>query len=290
MTEQVETDTLVAGENVPPVNTDTETSDVAENTTQEQKSDTATPSVEERDGKLYLDGVRIYTRDDTNRIASNARNEAENRLIEDLGVESIDQVKKVVSELQQANEGDLNVQALRDAVQKREQTVEELQSELQNLKTEMALGKHVGEIQNAMPGGWNSDQKAAVLDLMKARGMLHLEGDQFAIKNGEEFITDASGENPDYQAAVQLVGKSLGLPFGKSGVATYESTDGDNRQGSSPRALDESRMKKDPAYRSAYVQVRNSNKSLNHGQITDAMVKKQMETKRGSVADRAIKS
>lgn len=289
MTEQVETDTLVAGENVLPVTTDTEASDV-EQSTPETKSDIATPSVEQRDGKLYLDGVRIYTRDDTNRIAATARNEAENRLISDLGVDSIDQVKKVVSELQQANEGDLNVQALRDAVQKREQTVEELQCELNNLRTEMALGKHVGEIHNAMPAGWNSDQKSAVLDLMKARGMLHLEGDQFAIKHGSEFITDASGENPDYGAAVQLVGKSLGLPFGKSGVATYESTEGDNRNSNQSKGLDEARMKKDPAYRSAYVQVRSTNKSLSHGQITDTMVKKQMENKRGSLADRAMKS
>ena len=280
MTEEVATDTLVAGENVPSVNTDT-AEETVEQSTQTEKSDRPTPSVEEREGKLYLDGVRIYTRDDTNRIAANARKEAERGLLEELEVDSIDQVKKVVSQLQQAGEGDLNVESLRDAVRKREQTVEELQNQLHSLKTEMALGKHIGELQNAMPANWNAEQKTAVLDLMKARGMLHLEGETFAIRNGEEFITDQSGEKPDYSAAVSLVGKSLGLPFGKQGVSTYESTNTDNRSQDINRGLDESRMKSDPAYRSAYVAIRTQNKKLSHGDVTDAMVKKHIKMKSG---------
>jgi len=280
VSEQLETDTLVAGENVQPVNTDTAEHEV-EQSTQPEKSDKATPKVEQREGKLYLDGVRIYTRDDTNRIAANARKEAEKTMLEELEVDSIDQVKKVVSQLQSAGEGDLNVESLRDAVKKREQTVEELRQELNQVRTEMALSKHIGELQSAMPASWNADQKSAVLDLMKARGMLHLEGETFAIRNGEEFITDASGERPDYGQAIQLVGKSLGLPFGKQGVASYESTSTNNTGPETTRGLDSQRMKSDPQYRSAYVAVRAQNKRLSHNDVTDAMVQKQLKMKSG---------
>ena len=264
--------------------TDAETS--VQETVTETKSDKATPSVEQREGKLYLDGVRIYTRDDTNRIAANARREAETKLLQDLEVDSLDKVKSVINQLQDSGEGDLNVSALRDAVKKREQTVEELRAELAEVKTQMVLKDHIGKLNGHMPANWSSDQKSAVLDLMKARGMLHLEGESFQIRNGDEFITDNSGERPDYEAAVQLVGKSLGLNFGKTGVAATDTPKSTDSEGST-RGLDEGRMKKDPAYRNAYVQLRNANKSLTHASVTDSMVKKQMERVRGSIAQRA---
>lgn len=253
----------------------------------DDKSDTATPKLEQRDGKLYLDGVRIYTRDDTNRIAANAKREAEQRLLQDLEVDSIDKVKTVISQLQSTGEGDLNVAALRDAVQKREQTVEELRAELGELKTQMTLQKHLGELHKQMPGTWSSDQRQAVVDLMKARGMFHLEGDSFHIRNGEQFITDKSGEQPDYAAAVQLVGSSLGLPFGKTGVAATDKPRSDSGE-TSTKKLDEARMKRDAAYRNAYVQLRNGNRTLSHADVTDSMIQKQMEKSRGTLAQRAI--
>ncbi len=40
-----------------------------------------------------------------------------------------------------------------------------------------------------MPSQWNIEQKSAVVDLMKARDMLHLEGDTFAIKQGEDYLS-----------------------------------------------------------------------------------------------------
>ena len=55
---------------------------------------------------------------------------------------------------------------------------------------------------------------------MKARGMLHLEGETFAIRNGDTYFTDATGERPDYAAAVLSVGKTLGLPTTKQGVVS----------------------------------------------------------------------
>ena len=72
MSENFTTDTLVAGENVQPVATETEaTTDLVEQNS-DDKVTTATPAVEIRDGKMFVDGVRVYTRDDTNKIAANA--------------------------------------------------------------------------------------------------------------------------------------------------------------------------------------------------------------------------
>ena len=138
MGDQVPTDTLIAGENVQSVTTETEANtDTVEQNSEEKATPTA-PSVEVRDGKTYVDGVRVYSRDETNVIASRAKNEVESRLLAELDVESLDSVKQVVSELRNTDIADnsLNVQSLRDAVAKREQTVEELRAELQSVKTE----------------------------------------------------------------------------------------------------------------------------------------------------------
>lgn len=272
MSEEITTnDTLVAGENVQPVTTDTDA-----DTKVEAKSETSVaqaPQVEIKDGKTFLNGVRVYSRDDTNRIAARAKDEAVNSVLADLEVDSLDQIKGVVSQLRNAGEGEsdnLNIQSLKDSVKKKEQTVEELRSELNSIKTEYALRDHIGSLKDNMPNAWNVDQKQAVIDLMKARNMLHLQGDTFAIKNGEDFIT-TDGETPDYKTAVEVVGKNLGLPFAKQGVATF---DADKQPDSvvKNKTVDTERMNKDPQYRSAYVNVRSINRGLDRREITDKMV------------------
>lgn len=281
MSEEITTDTLVAGENVQPVNTDAE---AETNVDAKSEESVNTPNVELRDGKTYINGIRQYTRDDVNRISSTASKDAESRILEELGVDSLDKVKSVVKQLQNVNteEGEsLNVQSLRDAVKKREQTVEELRAELTSVKTEYALREHIGTLKDNMPGSWNTDQKSAVVDLMKARNMLHLDGDTFAISNNGEYIT-TDGETPDYAQAVKLVGQSLGLPFAKKGVDTFDVDKGTSVDSGKVKALDEARLKSDPAYRSAFVRIRETNRSISRGEITDAMVKKQME--RGGLA------
>jgi hypothetical protein len=281
-------DTLVAGEDVQSVTTDA----VADNA---GKSDTATPkapNVELRDGKMFVDGIRVYSRDDVNRIGANAKKEVESRILEDLEVDSFDQVKTVVKQLRNVSdeEPNLNVASLRDAVKKKEQTVEELRAELARVKTDAILKDHLVNLNTAMPVQWNQDQRAAVVDLMKARNMLHLEGDTFAIRNGDTFFTDESGERPDYAAAVMSIGKTLGLPVAKQGVAIFDAPD---KSVDSPaiKGLDEKRLNTDAAYKTAYVRVRSKNPQLSHSEITDAMVRKQIEgAQMGSAQDRFLRS
>lgn len=269
-------DTLVAGENVQPVTTDTD-ADNAVNS--ESKAAPKTPNVELKEGKLFVDGVRVYTRDDTNRIAANAKKEAENRILGELEVDSFDQVKTVVKQLRSVtdDEPNLNVASLRDAVKKKEQTVEELRAELQRVKTDMVLKDHLVNLNTAMPAGWTQEQRSAVVDLMKARNMLHLEGETFAIRNGDTFFTDDTGERPDYAAAVMSIGKTLGLPIAKQGVAIFDTPDKVIDDVKAVKGLDQKRLSSDPAYRNAYVQVRNRDKNLAHSDVTDAMVRKQMD-------------
>jgi hypothetical protein len=129
-----------------------------------------------------------------------------------------------------------------------------------------------------MPASWNQEQRSAVVDLMKARNMLHLEGETFAIRNGDTFFTDVSGERPDYAAAVMSIGKTLGLPITKQGVAIFDAPDGVVDDVKTVKVLDQKRLQNDAAYRNAYVQVRNREKNLSHGDVTDAMVRKQMDS------------
>lgn len=271
MSEEITVDTPVAGDNEQPVVTDTDA-----DTSVEQKSDRVdTPAVEIRDGKMFVDGVRVYTRDDVNKIGANARRDVESKILQDLEVESFDKVKTVVKQLQTVDPEDssLNINSLRDAVRKREATVEELKAELHSVKTEYALREHVSTLKDAMPGTWNQDQKSAVIDLMKARNMLHYQEGTFAIRNGEDYIT-TDGETPDYKTAVEVVGKSLGLPFAKKGIDTYEADKQPSK--TEKQAIDEARIKSDPAYRKAYVNLRDKQR-LSRSQITDAMIKKAME-------------
>lgn len=281
-------DTSVADDNVQPVTTETDADTAG---TSESKVAPVTPTVELRDGKMFVDGVRVYTRDDTNRIASNAKKEVESRILNDLEVDSFDQVKTVVSQLRSVSdeEPNLNVASLRDAVKKREQTVEELRAELSRVKTDMVLKDHLVNLNTAMPAQWTQDQRSAVVDLMKARDMLHLEGETFAIRNGEDYFTDASGERPDYAAAVMHIGKTLGLPTAKQGVATFDAPDSMINDVKTVQPLDSKRLQADAAYRNAYVQVRNRDKNLAHGDVTDAMIRKQLEGQtRASVGDRML--
>ena len=278
MSEGQNIDTPVAGETVQPVNTDTEVQ------SQDQKSDVvdtpSSPKVEQKDGKMYVDGVRVYSRDDTNRIAANAKKDVESRILNDLDVDSIDQVKQVVTELRNVSpeSNSLDVEALRSAVQKREATVEELKAELSKVRTDYAVKEHVSSLKDNMPTSWKPEQKDAVVDLMKARNMLLVEGETFAIKNGDDYLT-VDGEKPDYKTAVEVVGKSLGLPFAKKGVDTFDA-DRTPQDVSSSSGVNENRLKTDREYNAAYVQVRNANKTLPRDKVTDAMVKKHMERTR----------
>ena len=281
--ENASTDTVVQSEeNVAPV-TDTANpvDNVEQSATTDTKSENTTPAVEIRDCKTFVDGVRMYSRDDTNRIAANAKNEVEKNILKDLNVDSIDSVKQVVSTLQTVSpeEGQsLNVDSLRDAVKKREATVEELKGQVNSLKTDLVLKDHMGKLQSAMPSNWNAEQQNAVVDLMKARGMLAVEGDTFAIRNGNDFLT-TDGETPDYGAAVETVGKSLGLSFGKKGVALQygETSSGDIGN----KALDEAKMSSDVEYRNAYMTIRKYQPSLGRSDISDAMVKSQLKKMKG---------
>lgn len=275
MSEEFTTDTLVAGENMQPVDTDTEADTQVEAKSEEVSA--KAPTVESRDGKMFVDGVRVYTRDDTNKIAANAKRDVENRLLQELEVDSFDKVKSVVKQLQTADpeQDSLNVNSLRDAVKKKEQTVEELRAELHAVKTDFALKEHVGTLKDSMPTSWNQDQRSAVIDLMKARDMLHYQDGTFAIKAGDEFLT-TDGETPDYKSAVEVVGKTLGLPFAKKGIDTFDS-DSAPAQSKEVKGINEDKLKSDPLYRKAYVDLREKQR-LSRGQITDALIKKTMDS------------
>ena len=277
---EMDTDTPVAGVNTQPLHTD---SDVGDKTPVEsEKTAEATssaPAVEHRDGKMYVDGVRVFTRDDTNKIAANARRDTEQSLLKELNVDDIKQVKTVVNQLQTANideaPNSLDVNSLRDAVKKREQTVEELRSELDRVKTDFVLTNHLSKLQNEMPSSWESEQKAAVIDLMKARNMFAVEGETFAIRVGDDFLT-TDGETPDYKSAVEMIGKNLGLPFAKKGASVFDADKSDSVS-KKTQPINEDRIKSDSLYRNAYVQLRDHNKHLSRSQINDDMITKHMK-------------
>ncbi len=274
-------DTAVQPEIVEPVTDSANPVATEQSVATETKSDNnTTPSVEVRDGKTYVNGIRQYSRDDVNKISANAKNEVQKNILNELNVDSIDQVKQVVSTLQEVNpeEGNsLNVDSLRDAVKKREATVEELKSQVNSLKTDLMLKDHMGQLQSAMPGNWSAQQKESVIKLMKADGMLAVEGDTFAIRNGNDFLT-TDGETPDYAKAIELVGKDkLGLSFGKKGVDVQYGETGLTDSGSGPKMLNVEKVNTDTEYRSAYMRIRQNQPGLGKSNITDAMVKKEMQ-------------
>ena len=276
---EASTDTAVQSENIESVTDSANQVEAESSAPVDTKSDNiTTPSVEIKDGKTYVNGIRQYSRDDVNKISANAKHEVERNILNELNVDSIEQVKAVVSTLQDVNPeagNSLNVDSLRNAVKKREATVEELQNQVRSLKTDLLLKDHMSKLQGAMPSNWSGEQREAVVDLMKARNMLAVEGDTFAIRSGEDFLT-TDGETPDYSTAVEVVGKSIGLPFGKKGVdVQYGETTGEGNTNS--RALDEKRLISDPEYRSAYTKLRSINPTSSRSSFTDSQVKKMMD-------------
>ena len=281
MTEEVQ-NTVVQSDNTAPV---TESAESADKMSIDTNSDNiATPSVEIKDGKTYVNGQRQYSRDDTNKIAANAKREAESRFLNELNVDSLESVKSVVQTLQDSTPNEegssLNVDSLRDAVRKREATVEELTAQVNTLKTELLLKDHMGQLQAAMPNNWSEQQRNAVVKLMKADNMLAVEGDTFAIRNGADFLT-TDGETPDYAKAVELVGNNLGLSFGKKGVDIQYGETTTDVSSSKVKGLDDNRVNTDAEYRAAYMNIRQY-RSTPRSQITDSMVKKQMEKSRNT--------
>ena len=270
--------TDVLTDNIAPV---TDTESVNDLKSEEMSTQTAETVInsdqpEYKDGKWYLDQKRVYTRDETNMVAKQAEDRARQSIMKELDVDDLSQIKTVVNELRSVNseEGQsLNVKALKDAVTKKEATLAELQTQVTSLKTELVLKDHIGKLNDAMPSNWTSDQSKAIVELMNARSMIAVEGDTFALRDGDSFLT-TDGETPDYSAAVERIGKQLNFSFGKKGVdVAYGETDtGTNKV----KGIDESRLKADAGYRRAYMQIRDYNTSVTRDQITDAMIKKKM--------------
>jgi len=246
------------------------------------KSETTEPKLEMKDSKMFVNGNRVYSRDDTSKIAANAKNEAVNGLLRELDVDSLDQVKDVISTLKSHNaeegENSLDVKALKQTVAKREATLEELTAQVGSLKQELLLKDHIGNLNTAMPGSWTPDQRSAVLDLMKARDMFAVEGDQFQLRNGEEYLT-VDGEKPDYASAVDVVAKTLGLNTGKRGVDVVKVDGSDSVDNRTVKPLDEARLKTDAEYRSAYMNLRQYS-NASRADISHNMVSKQLDNMR----------
>ena len=254
------------------------------------EADKATaPNVEVKDGKTYVDGQRMFTKAEKDAIAKTATREVEQRLVNELGVDSLASVKQVVKELQTANitegESSLDISALKNTVAKKEQTVAELKAELDAVKSQYVLDNHVGKLKDAMPTAWSPEQKEGVIKLMTADNMFRVEGQSFHIVDGEDFITTDEGL-PNYEAAVQKVGTNLGLPFAKKGVATVDAQStpvSNNKAG-----VDDARIKSDPRYRDAYVTLRSKNIGLARENMTNKMVEDQMQKQLGSMTSRGI--
>lgn len=256
------------------VNTDAATEEMAPVTdaVESEKVDApAAPTVEIREGRTYVDGIRVYSRDETNKIAANAKAQAESKVLQDLDVDSFDQVKSVITELRTVDgnpeSSTLDVQSLRDAVKKREASLEELQSKVTQLQTELVLKDHMSNLQSSMPSTWSAEQKSAVIDLMKARGMMQIQDQTFVIKNGDEFLT-TDGETPDYKGAVELIGKTIGLSFAKKGIDSVNTDKSPSDGGIENKPTDEDRLRSDNAYRSAWVKFRRENPTLMAHQVS----------------------
>ena len=246
------------------------------------QSETIEPRLEMKDSKMFVNGNRVYSRDDTSKIAANAKNEAVNGLLRELDVDSLDQVRDVISTLKSHGEegegNSLDVRALKQTVAKREATLEELTAQVGSLKNELLLKDHIGNLNTAMPGSWTPDQKTAVLDLMKARDMFAVEGDQFQLRNGNEYLT-VDGERPDYASAVDVIAKTLGLNTGKRGVDVVKVDATDSGPDKTVKPLDEARLKTDAEYRTAYMNLRQFSNTP-RSSVTHNMVSKQLDKMR----------
>lgn len=276
-------DTQVASEdkavetgNTRPV-TDTEMSApaVADVDTQ---SDNTMPQVEYREGKLFVDGQRAFSRNDANKIIAAEKSNMVKELLAELDVDSFDQVKDVVKQIKTLNpeENSLNIGSLKQTLAKREATVEELQAEVKNLKTDLLLKDHMTQLYANMPSDWQPQTKNAVVDLMKTRNMFQVENDAFALKNGDEFLT-TDGTTPDYAGAVKLIGETLGLKMGKQGVDLKYGENTSDLKSSASKGIDENRLNNDSEYRRAYVSLREFKPGLKRADVTHNMITKQME-------------
>ena len=236
--------------------------------------------VEIREGRYFVDGQRMFTKAEKDAIAKTATREVEQRLVNELGVDSLSSVKQVVKELQTANitegESSLDVSALKSAVAKKEQTVAELKAELEGVKSQYVLDAHVGKLKDVMPTAWTPEQRNSVIKLMNADNMFKVEGQSFHIVDGEDFITTDEGL-PNYSAAVEKMGKQLGLQFSKKGIATVDAQS--TPVSNSKKGLDQARMNSEPRYREAYVALRRQNINLSRDSVTNKQVEEFM-TKR----------
>lgn len=250
-----------------------------------------TPTVEIKDGKTFVNGVRMFSRAEKDAVAKIASRDVEQNILNDLGVDNLQSVKQVVKQLQTANidsesGSSLDLNALKQSVAKKEQTVAELKAELESVKSQYVVDRHVTNLKDAMPSAWTSEQKQSVVKLMQADNMFRIEGDSFHIVDGEDFLTTDDGL-PNYNVAVEKMGKTLGLPFAKKGVTTVDadSTPVDTK---SSRGIDEERIKNDPRYRDAYVTIRNKNVGLSREQISNKMIEAQMSKQLGSFQARSL--
>ena len=250
-----------------------------------------TPTVEIKEGKTFVNGVRMFSRAEKDAVAKIASRDVEQNILNDLGVDNLQSVKQVVKQLQTANidsesGSSLDLNALKQSVAKKEQTVAELKAELESVKSQYVVDRHVSNLKDAMPSAWSPEQKSSVVKLMQADNMFKIEGESFHIVDGEDFLTTDDGL-PNYNVAVEKMGKTLGLPFAKKGVATVDadSTPVDNK---STRSLNEDRVKTDPRYRDAYVAIRNKNVGLARESITNKMVEDQMSKQLGSFRARSL--
>jgi len=285
---QDENTVVDAGESQTVTETETTSEAVVEDTISVSSE---TPTVEIKDGKTYVNNVRMFSRAEKDAVAKIASREVEQNILNDLGVDNLQSVKQVVKQLQTANidsENSLDLNALKSAVAKKEQTVAELKAELNAVKSQYVVDKHVGNLKDAMPSAWTADQKQSVIKLMQADNMFRIEGESFHIVDGEDFLTTDDGL-PNYTVAVEKMGKTLGLPFAKKGVATVDA-ESKPLDGRSNRSVDESRIKSDPRYRDAYVTLRNKNIGLSRDQMTNKMVEDQMAKTIGSLGARSLRS
>ena len=135
-----------------------------------------------------------------------------------------------------------------------------------------------------MPSAWTPEQKQSVVKLMQADNMFRIEGESFHIVDGEDFLATDDGR-PNYNLAVERMGKTLGLPFAKKGVTTVDA-DSKPIDGRNNKGLDESRVKTDARYRDAYVALRSKN--VARESITNKMVEDQMSKKMGALNTRSL--
>lgn len=221
----------------------------------------STPQVEVKDGKIYVDGNRVYDRNELSKIAADsaqkAKQDAIKSIYKELEVEDLGSVKDVIKQIRNSGtEGNntLTIEQLKDTVKVRQQTLEELTSKVSFLEKELVLKEHMGNIKAAMPTNLTQLQKETVVDIMNYKNMLQTEGNQFAIRNGENFFT-TDGETPDYKSAVEFVIKNyMGLPTSKQGVEIPSMERGlRDGAGDSNKMYDPNN--KDVTLRRAYVQL-----------------------------------